>query len=88
VQREVLLDLAAETGFDRAAFAAAMDRAPVDTHIAASRQLMGQVGAGGFPTFLLEIDGHWQGVPHNRFASNANAFGEWLRERLVANTTA
>ena len=88
VQREVLLDLAAETGFDAAAFAAAMDSAPVDAHIAASRQLMAQAGAGGFPTFLLEIDGHWQGVPHNRFASNASAFGEWLRERLATDATA
>jgi putative protein-disulfide isomerase len=86
VEEATLLDIAADVGLDRAAFAAALRSVPVDEHIAASRELMSNVGAQGFPTFVLEIDGERFAVPHSRFASQPAQFGEWLAGQLRAHS--
>jgi putative protein-disulfide isomerase len=86
VEEVTLLDIAAEVGLDRAAFAAVYRSVPVDEHIAASRELMNNIGAQGFPTFVLEIDGEWFAVPHSRFASSPAQFGEWLGGQLRAHS--
>lgn len=82
VRPEVLSDVAARLGFDRRAFEAAVAAAPVDAHIGETRRLMGEVGARGFPTFVLEVDGRRFGVPHDRFGGAPGAFAAWLRDEV------
>jgi protein-disulfide isomerase-like protein with CxxC motif len=47
---------------------------------------MSTLGAQGFPTFVLEIDGEWLAAPHSRFASSPAQFGEWLDGQLRAHS--
>ena len=43
---------------------------------------MAQVGAGGFPTFVLTAGSRMVGVPHNEFAGNPTGFADWLRQTI------
>ena len=88
VEREVLCDIAEACGLSRAEFAAALDTVAVDAHIAATRELMGRVGSGGFPTFVLQIGETLVGVPHQRFASSPAEFQAWLRRQIAAQARA
>lgn len=88
VEPGVLCDIAAEIGLDRAAFAAALPAAPADEHIGATRRLMQQVGAGGFPAFVLERGGRGSRVPHQRYASDPAAFAAWLASAIAENAAA
>ncbi|WP_419895930.1 DsbA family protein [Roseomonas sp. USHLN139] len=63
VEPEVLAGLAARLGVD--GFAARLSAVDVDGHIAATRRLMQRIGAGGFPTFLLESEAGLRPVPHS-----------------------
>jgi putative protein-disulfide isomerase len=82
VEAEVLGDLASELGLDRASFEAHRAEARVDEHIAESRRLMQQIGAGGFPAFVLQIGERLHGVPHQRYASDPAGFVEWLEQAV------
>jgi putative protein-disulfide isomerase len=84
VEADVLRDLAAGIGLDAAAFEKALRVVNVDAHIAHSRQLMRQIGAQGFPAFVLERSGQWSGVPHQQFMAKPAEFSGWLRQQLVA----
>jgi putative protein-disulfide isomerase len=84
VREETLLTLAAELGLDAAKFGAALKSVAVDEHIAESQELMNNVGAHGFPTFVLQIGDDWFAVPHGRFASAPAKFAEWLDAQLRA----
>jgi putative protein-disulfide isomerase len=86
VRDETLREVAAEIGLDVAAFTAALKTVPVDEHLAASRQLMNNVGAQGFPTFVLQIGDEWLAVPHGRFASAPAKLAEWLEAQLRARS--
>jgi putative protein-disulfide isomerase len=86
VRDETLAMLAAEVGLDAAEFAAARKAVPVDAHIAESQELMNNVGAQGFPTFVLQIGTEWFAVPHSRFASAPPKFAEWLDTQLRAQS--
>jgi putative protein-disulfide isomerase len=86
VRESTLREVAAEIGLDGAAFAAALKTVPVDEHIAASQELMNNVGAQGFPTFVLQIGDEWFAVPHSRFASTPERFTEWLDSQLRAHS--
>ena len=86
VRDETLREIAAEIGLDAAAFAAARNAAPVDEHIAQSQELMNNVGAQGFPTFVLQVGNDWFAVPHGRFASAPAKFAEWLDAQLRAQS--
>jgi putative protein-disulfide isomerase len=86
VREEVLREVAASIGLDAQAFSNALKNVPVDAHIAASQELMNNVGAQGFPTFVLQIGTDWFAVPHSRFASTAPKFGEWLDAQLRAHS--
>ena len=83
VEHGVLCDVAAGCGLGREAFAAALERVPVDEHIQETRSLMGRVGSNGFPTFVLELDGTLHVVPHQRFASDPPGFADWLGGALL-----
>jgi len=86
VRDETLREIAAEVGLDASAFAQARKAAPVDEHIAQSQELMNNVGAQGFPTFVLQIGNDWFAVPHGRFASTPAKFAEWLDAQLRAQS--
>jgi putative protein-disulfide isomerase len=88
VEEDTLCDIAAECGLDRDAFRAALRDVAVDAHIEEARQLMAQVGAQGFPTFLLQIGEDWYPVPHSRFASNPPQFRDWLDGQIKAHAPA
>ena len=86
VQTDELLEIAVKCGFDKDVFAAALSSAAVDAHIAEARRLMTQVGSSGFPTFVLETDGHWLSVPHAQFASDPEGFRQWLGAQLESES--
>jgi putative protein-disulfide isomerase len=84
VREDTLRQIAAEIGIDAAAFADALTTARVDEHIAESQELMNNVGAQGFPTFVLQVGNDWFAVPHGRFASAPGKFADWLDAQLRA----
>jgi putative protein-disulfide isomerase len=86
VRKETLRAIAAEIGLDAAEFERRLPSVPVDEHIAESQELMNNVGAQGFPTFVLEIGNDWFAVPHGRFASTPAKFAEWLDAQLRARS--
>ena len=86
VRDATLREVAAEVGLDVAAFEQARQTVPVDEHIAASQELMNNVGAQGFPTFVLQIGDEWFAVPHSRFAAAPGGFAEWLETQLRARS--
>lgn len=83
VRLEVLSDIALKCGMECNAFFEAFEQVDVEAHIAESRRLMSRIGASGFPAFALEIDGAWQTVAHQQFASDAKAFAQWLEQNTV-----
>jgi putative protein-disulfide isomerase len=88
VEAEVLCDLATDCGLERAKFEAAFRAVSADAHIVATHRLMQRVGSGGFPTFVLEIDGQLYGVPHQRYASDPGAFKVWLEREIASGSGA
>lgn len=83
VETEVLHDVAASIGLERAAFAqawAACAGAVTEHHIAASRALMRQIGAQGFPTFALEREGVHTLLRHEACYGKPQAFAEMLHD--------
>ena len=86
VRPAILRAVAQEIGLDAVAFDQALQTVPVDEHMAASRELMNNVGAQGFPTFVLQIGDEWFAVPHSRFASTPGKFAEWIDAQLRAHS--
>ena len=78
VEPEVLERIAVECGIDRDAFEAALATVDANSHITNSRRLMQQIGASGFPAFVLQIGEQWFAVPHQQFASDPAGFSDWL----------
>jgi putative protein-disulfide isomerase len=88
VEHDVLCDLAALVGLDRAEFDAALKRVPLEEHIDATHRLMSHVGAQGFPTFVLQVGDDLQPVPHGRFSSQPAQFRDWLETQVKAHEAA
>jgi putative protein-disulfide isomerase len=86
VREATLEEVAGEIGLDVAAFSSALKTVPVDEHIASSQELMNDVGAQGFPTFVLQIGDDWLAVPHGRFSSTPAKFAEWLEAQVRAHS--
>ncbi len=90
----VLLELAAELGYEAEAFRTAFDvlsGSPTQQHMAQSRQLLSQVDGSGFPTFALEAaDGRMQLLSLGQFLGQPGAFAQALAAsaRLPAPTGA
>lgn len=82
VESGVLFRIATEIGLDTRAFESALESVDADRHIAETRRLMHQVGAQGFPTFLLEIRDQWFAVPNRQFAADPSGFAAWLGRML------
>jgi putative protein-disulfide isomerase len=88
VESDVLRRLATEIGLDAADFDTAIGQVGVDAHITNSRRFMQQIGAGGFPAFVLQVGDQWYAVPHQQYASNAAGFAEWLRQATARSASA
>jgi putative protein-disulfide isomerase len=83
VEAAVLRQIAGEIGLDADAFEAERARVAVDEHIANSRRFMQQIGASGFPAFVLEAGEQWFAVPHQRYASDPAGFAGWLDQAIA-----
>ena len=79
--------IASEIGLEPDAFEAALTTVDVNEHISNTRRFMAQIGAGGFPAFVLQIGAQWYGVPHQQFAANAAGFADWLAQMLEQQPT-
>lgn len=82
--REVLADVATEIGLGRTEFSTALEATlgkNTLAHIQATRELMGRVGAHGFPTLVLETEGRFRSVDIGAYLGQANAFAQWLRQQ-------
>ncbi len=91
--RAVLIDIATSLGLDAHAFGEALDDQSgkaLQAHFQETRALMAQVGAQGFPSFVLETDGALQALDVSRFMGRPQDFKEWLRSQTntVAATAA
>jgi putative protein-disulfide isomerase len=79
----VLIEMAADIGLDRVAFAAALEAssgAQTEAHIAESRAFLARVGGAGFPTFALEVGGALTTVDVGAYLGRPDAFAAWLRD--------
>lgn len=87
VRHDVLVQAAQALGFDGSAFAAALaaqEGEPVSAHIAATRERMRRLGAGGFPSFLLQRGTAWWPVRHEAFYGKPADFVAELRQLAAA----
>jgi putative protein-disulfide isomerase len=82
VEPDVLRQLAAECGIEGEAYESSLATVDVDSHIASTRRFMQQIGAGGFPAFVLQIGEQWYAVPHQQFASDPAGFAGWLSQAI------
>jgi len=85
--RATLIAVAVTLDLDPAAFAEALDRqlgAAVQAHIRTTRELMAQVGAQGFPCFVLETGGVLQIVEIASYLGRPQDFQDWLRSQTTA----
>ena len=88
--RAVLSEVAAALGLDPAAFAEALERQSgeaLQAHFDATRALMAQVGAQGFPTLVLETTGRLQIVDFAAYLGRPQDFQNWLRRQTNAPAT-
>ncbi|WP_175857524.1 DsbA family protein [Burkholderia anthina] len=86
-ERDIILDLAAELGFERDSFASAFDDAvdhTLDAHIEASNDLLASLGARGFPAFALQIGDTRETLPLGRYYGKPERFAEDIRARIAA----
>jgi putative protein-disulfide isomerase len=86
-ERDVLVGMATGIGLAPAVFARQLDAAagePVRAHLAETRRLMAQVGAQGFPTFVLERDGIMTVVELGEFIGRPEKLVAWLKDRGAA----
>lgn len=82
--RAVLIEVAASLGLDPTSFAEALDHKSgkaVHAHFHETRAFMAQIGAQGFPSFVLESSGVFQAVEFSSFFGRPQDFQDWLRSR-------
>ena len=88
--RAVLIDVAAALGLDSAIFAEALNRQSgeaVQAHINETRAFMAQVGAQGFPSFVLETGEGLQIVEFAGYLGRPQEFQAWLRSQTGSPVT-
>lgn len=89
-ERAVLIEVATTIGLDPATFAEALDKQSgdaVQTHIHETRAFMAQVGAQGFPTFVLETSEGFQIVDFAGYLGRPQDFQDWLRSQASSTVT-
>ncbi len=83
----VLGDLASEIGLDRKAFSKFLQHfrgVAVNTHFMESRNLLGAVGARGYPTFAIERDGRLERLDHTPFLGRPDAWQNALKSMTIS----
>ena len=78
----VLGDLASEIGLDHEAFSKFLQHfrgVAVNAHFMESRNLLGAVGARGYPTFVIERDGRLERLDHTPFLGRPDAWQNALK---------
>ncbi|TCS99089.1 putative protein-disulfide isomerase [Tepidimonas ignava] len=81
-EREVLVALAKDIGLDETAFEQALDEtlgARTQAHLADTRTWMAQVGARGFPTFVLERGGRLSTIEAGEYLGRPGPWQARLR---------
>ena len=81
-ERAVLIDVAVALGLDPASFVEALNQQSGETvqaHFHETRMFMAQVGAQGFPTFVLETRQGMQIVDFAGYLGRPQVFQDWLR---------
>lgn len=78
-QAETLIALAQDLGLNVAQFEADFNQVDVQNHVTATRQLMTRFQAQGFPTLLLEINGHVHRLNHSGFYGDVDGFVTMLK---------
>ena len=74
VESAVLADVAGTLDLDRTAFLDALNAAPVDLHVAQTRERMRRHGVRGFPGFLLERGPEVVRIQHEPFYGRPRDF--------------
>jgi len=85
--RAVLIEVAATLDLDPATFANALDRQSdeaVQAHFRETRAFMTEVGAQGFPSFVLEAGGVLNHVDVASYLGRPHDFQDWLRRQVDA----
>lgn len=86
-QPEVLAEVAQEIGLNIEQFQkdyAQCAQTETDAHIAQSKQLLGQSGASGFPTLLIEQQGKWLRVPLQNYLGEPAKWQQFLDSLVKA----
>lgn len=86
-QPEVLAEVAQEIGLNIDLFQkdyAQCAQTETDAHIAQSKQLLGQSGASGFPTLLIEQQGKWLRVPLQNYLGEPEKWQQFLDSLVKA----
>lgn len=86
-QPEILSEVAQEIGLNIEQFQkdyAQCAQTETDAHIAQSKQLLGQSGASGFPTLLIEQQGKWLRVPLQNYLGEPEKWQQFLDSLVKA----
>ncbi|HHR6079985.1 TPA: DsbA family protein [Providencia alcalifaciens] len=86
-QPEILAEVAQEIGLNVEQFQkdyAQCAQTETDAHIAQSKQLLGQSGASGFPTLLIEQQGKWLRVPLQNYLGEPEKWQQFLDSLVKA----
>lgn len=87
-ERAVLLAVAGDIGLDPTAFAVALDEQdgePVQAHIRETRRLMREMGANGFPSFVLDSGDSQQRLDLSPYLGRPQDLAAYLRSLIAAN---
>jgi putative protein-disulfide isomerase len=74
IDADTLLRLASALGLDPTAFAATLDPAAADAHMARTQRLMQRLGVGGFPAVFIERDGQFAELAPQGYFGNPAGF--------------
>lgn len=79
-EHSVLMELAAEAGYEEDPFRAAIKAVDPQLHIKATRAFLAQLGGQGFPTLALERDGQFTLIDISPWLGKPQAFAQWLEQ--------
>lgn len=77
VEPTTIVDIAHNLGFDKAEFLAAFNHMPEDSvqkHLDQTHELMRNVNAQGFPTFVAQIGDEFKVLPHEHYYADPKGF--------------
>lgn len=81
VELPTIVQVAETIGLDAVTFTAAFERvgeAELTRHLGHTHRMMQEIGARGYPTFVVQTGKHFEVLPHDRFYGDAEGFAERL----------